>query len=83
MSANHGGPENETMGEITNTVLSEKLLTCAQAGRFLSLNERQVREAIWRGNIPAIKIGRHVRVPLKALRELVRKGIQRSRRGRA
>jgi len=60
------------LGEITKTIEPERLLTCAQAGRMLALKERQVREAIWRGNIPAIKIGRHVRIPLRALKRLVR-----------
>ena len=49
------------------------LLNVAEAGELLSMSERSVREAIWRGNLPHVKIGRHVRVPREAIERLVRR----------
>ena len=53
----------------------ERLLTCSEAGKLLSLGERQVRELVWRNHIPSIKLGRHVRIPLAAIDELVKRSL--------
>ena len=50
-----------------------RLLSCKTAGVLLDLSERQVRELVWRKHLPAIKIGRHLRVPLRALENLIGK----------
>jgi len=49
-----------------------KLLTCAEAGELLGLRVRQVREAVWRRHLPSVKIGRHVRIPLRAIEALAK-----------
>ena len=48
-----------------------RLLTVDLAAPMLGLNARQVREQIWRGNLPHVRIGRHVRIPLRALEQML------------
>jgi len=47
-----------------------ELLRACDAAPLLGMNERQVREAIWRGHLPAVKIGRHVRIPRRVIDEI-------------
>lgn len=39
-----------------------RYLTCAQVGDYLALTEQTVRELIRKGSIPAVKVGRNVRI---------------------
>jgi len=56
-----------------------RLLTAAEAGELLGLTPRQVREAEWRGHLPAVRIGRLVRFPLADLERMVRESVTRAR----
>ena len=48
-----------------------QLLAVVEAAPLLGMSERQLREQIWRGHIRAVKIGHHVRIPLRAIEELI------------
>ncbi|MCI0440067.1 MAG: helix-turn-helix domain-containing protein [Chloroflexi bacterium] len=58
--------------EARRTVVSERLLfTLPEAARALSVATRTLRRLIERGELPAVRIGRSVRVPVAAVCELV------------
>jgi excisionase family DNA binding protein len=42
-----------------------------ECARLLGIGERQAREAIARGELPSIRVGRRVLVPVPALRRLL------------
>ncbi len=54
----------------------ERLLSVREAGNYLSLSHWTVREMIWRGELPEVRIGRRLLVDVRDLDEL----IQRSKR---
>lgn len=45
-------------------------LTVAQASKLIQVSERCLRERIAAGEVPAVRIGRLVRIPSNALLEL-------------
>jgi len=69
----------------------DRLLTCAEAaevlGTYTSSGERFPRRLIAERRIRFVRVGRHVRIPESALRELIAAGtvepIVRRRAGRA
>jgi excisionase family DNA binding protein len=52
----------------------DRLLTVAQAAELLSTSERFPRRLIAERRIRFVRVGRHVRIPESALRELLRAG---------
>lgn len=46
-------------------------LTVAEAGRYLGLAKASAYEAVHRGQIPSIRVGRRLLVPTAALRRLL------------
>ena len=53
--------------------MSEKLMTIKEVSEFLNVKESWVRSAIFRKNIPFVKIGHHVRFRQQDLLEWVEK----------
>jgi excisionase family DNA binding protein len=53
----------------------ERLLTVAQAAEALNTSERFPRRLIAERRIRFIRIGRHVRIPESAIRELIEAGL--------
>jgi len=53
---------------MVRTVALAPLLTVAQAAAELGMTEWAVRTAIWDGVLPAVRIGRAVRVKLEDLK---------------
>lgn len=49
-----------------------RMLKVREVAEILSMKERQVRELCWRGHLRSVKIGRHVRIPLRAIELLDR-----------
>ena len=70
---------------------TERLLTCAEAaevlGTFKTSGERFPRRLIAERRIRFVRVGRHVRIPESALKELIAAGtvepLMARRRGRA
>ncbi|MGI9006624.1 MAG: excisionase family DNA-binding protein [Streptosporangiaceae bacterium] len=52
----------------------DRLLTVAQAAEMLSTSERFPRRLIAERRIRFVRVGRHVRIPESALRELIASG---------
>jgi excisionase family DNA binding protein len=53
---------------------NDRLLTVAEAAEMLATSERFPRRLIAERRIRYIRVGRHVRIPESALRELLRAG---------
>jgi excisionase family DNA binding protein len=53
---------------------TDRLLTVAQAAELLATGERFPRRLIAERRIRFVRVGRHVRIPESALRELVEHG---------
>ena len=66
---------------------TERLLTVAQAAEVLGTTERFPRRLIDERRIRFVRVGRHVRIPESALRELIASGwvepITTKKKGRA
>lgn len=54
------------------TAMPEQMVSVAEAARVLGLTDGAFRRAIQRGQIPAFRIGRRVRVPVSALQSLLK-----------
>jgi excisionase family DNA binding protein len=54
--------------------MTEELLTVAEAAEYVNLTERWLRRAIFEGRIETVKLGRLVRIPRRALDELIEEG---------
>ena len=68
--------------------LPDRLLTVAQAAELLATSERFPRRLIAERRITFVRVGRHVRIPESALRDLIARGtveplVARSGRERA
>lgn len=50
------------MNDVRPEILSEPLLDAEQAGVLLGISKASVYEYVRRGDLPCIKIGRHVRI---------------------
>jgi excisionase family DNA binding protein len=59
--------------------LETKFVSVNQAAARLGVHVYTVRRLVWRGILPAIKVGRVLRIPVKALDELEEKAVQRGR----
>jgi len=53
----------------------DRLLTVAQAAELMATSERFPRRLIEERRIRFVKLGRHVRIPLSALREFIAAGL--------
>jgi excisionase family DNA binding protein len=53
---------------------AEQLLTVAEAAAVLSTSERFPRQLIEQRRIRFVRVGRHVRIPVSALREFIEAG---------
>ncbi len=51
--------------------MQQPTITVTEAGRFLGLGKASAYEAVRRGDIPTIRIGRRLLVPTAALRRLL------------
>lgn len=49
------------------SVVSPRLLSIAQAARYLSVSTWTVREMIWRGDLPHVRCGRRILLDLRDL----------------
>lgn len=54
--------------------MTQRLLRIAKVARYLEMSEVTVRRLIRGGIIPAVRIGRGIRVDPEALREYVKRG---------
>jgi len=52
---------------VPTTVPSPRAFTVAVAARRLSVSERTIYRAVRRGDLPAIRLGRLIRIPEAAL----------------
>jgi excisionase family DNA binding protein len=59
----------------STTVQVERLLTVAEVAELLGTTERFPRRRIAERRIRFVRIGRHVRIPESALRELITAGL--------
>ena len=50
-----------------------EFITVDEAAKMLSLHPYTIRRLVWRRRLPCVRIGRSVRVPLSAIRELERR----------
>jgi excisionase family DNA binding protein len=70
----------------SQVVQVERLLTVAEVAELLSTTERFPRRLIAERRIRFVRVGRHVRIPESAVRELIAAGlvepVTRSRPGR-
>ncbi|MDQ2874621.1 MAG: helix-turn-helix domain-containing protein [Actinomycetota bacterium] len=53
----------------------DRLLTVAEAAKFLSTSERFPRRLIEQRRIRFVRVGRHVRIPESALQEFIAAGL--------
>ena len=53
--------------------MEKLLLRPAEAGELIGVSRAQAYNMIQRGEIPSVRLGRSVRVPLEGLREHVRR----------
>jgi len=51
----------------------ETFLTIAEVAKALGVSEYHVRRLVWRRRLPAVHVGRLVRIPASAIRELERR----------
>jgi len=51
--------------------LEKRLFTIPEAGRYLGRTEGAVRELIWKGLLPSVKIGRRVHVDIVDMDRLI------------
>jgi len=66
------------MTENQTEILHEPLLDAEQAGMLLGISKASIYEYVRRGELPYIKIGRHIRIIKRDLEESLyerRKGI--------
>ena len=57
----------------------ERLFSVREAGRSLSLSHWTLREMIWRGELPEVRIGRRLLVDKRDLDELIQRNRRRER----
>ena len=57
----------------------ERLFSVREAGRYLSLSHWTVREMVWRGELPEVRIGRRLLVDVRDLDELIQRSKRRER----
>ena len=53
-----------------------EFVTVDEVAKMLSLHPYTIRRMVWRQRLPAIRVGRVIRVPLSAIRELERRAAQ-------
>ena len=51
-------------------VTKPRTISVEEAGRILGISRMAAYQAVWRGQIPSIRIGRRVLVPLAKLNEM-------------
>jgi excisionase family DNA binding protein len=70
------------MGMLTNAIPGDRLaVTVSEAARMTSLSRGTIRAYARAGKIKTVKIGRRRIVPVSALRDLVREGIDTAETG--
>jgi excisionase family DNA binding protein len=57
---------------------TDPFLTVAEVATLLKLNQQTVRNWIDAGSLPAVRVGRRVRIPRSALDQLIQDGAQGS-----
>lgn len=62
------------MGMVSETEDMERLLTLAEVAQLLGTGERFPRRLVAERRIRFVKVGRHVRFPESAVRELIAAG---------
>ncbi len=50
-----------------------RTITVAEAGRVLGISRNAAYEAVHRGEIPAIRVGKRILVPLEALEAMLKR----------
>jgi excisionase family DNA binding protein len=62
-----------TMADLQNIERRDRLtMTVEEAGRLLGIGRSQAYEAARRGELPSIRIGRRILVPVVAFEEMLR-----------
>ena len=62
---------------MTSTDVASRLLTVGEAAKQLSLSERTLRRMIAGGDLPAVRLGRAVRIRQEDVFHIVRAGLIR------
>ena len=72
-------PDNNTAKALTpEELLTKTTLTIAEMSLTLGIGRNSAYEAVKRGDIPSVRIGRRILVPTKALENLLNSSIGRS-----
>jgi excisionase family DNA binding protein len=58
---------------LSTSTSPSRLLSILEAAEFLNISSWQVRRLVWRGDLPAVRIGRLVRLDLTDLHTFIRK----------
>jgi len=66
---------------MTGGEYNETFLTVAEVAELLRLNQQTVRNWIDAGTLPAVRVGRRVRIKRSDLNRIVESGYRRSVRG--
>jgi excisionase family DNA binding protein len=70
-------PENTSSSPIYPTA-PEPLLTVSEAARLLAVSDKTIRRWITAGRLPAVRLGRLVRISSKSLNEFIQLNEQKS-----
>lgn len=62
--------------ERSRTPLSDELFTVAEVATILKLNEQTIRTWIDAGDLPALRIGRRIRIRRDVLQRILTDGLQ-------
>ena len=66
---------------MTSSDFGEEFLTVAEVAELLKLNQQTVRNWIDQGSLPALKVGRRVRIRRSDLERVLEDGAMRSGKG--
>lgn len=54
-----------------------RFLTIAEVAEALKVHTATVRRMIWRRSLPSVRVGRSVRIPARAIRDLESRAVER------
>jgi excisionase family DNA binding protein len=58
---------------------NQRFLTIPEAAQILRCHHYTIRRLIWRKKLPCIRVGRRIRIPERAIRELEAKAMREAR----